>query len=27
MITGVPCGDPAPLVAFAPERHALWGGV
>ena len=25
MITGVACGDPQPLVAFAPEREELWG--
>lgn len=25
LITGEPCGDPAPLVAFAPDRDALWG--
>ena len=25
MITGVACGDPRPLVAFAPERDELWG--
>jgi hypothetical protein len=25
MITGLPCRDPRRLVAFAPERDALWG--
>jgi hypothetical protein len=25
MVTGVACGDPQPLVAFAPERDELWG--
>jgi hypothetical protein len=25
MVTGVACGDPQPLVAFAPEREELWG--
>jgi hypothetical protein len=25
MITGVACGDPRPLVAFAPDREGLWG--
>lgn len=27
MFTGVTCGDPRPLVAFAPKREELWGEV